>query len=83
MNAVTHRNYANVRATVFLAVFDDRIDVISPGALPNHMTVDQVRTSANPQARSDSMGHCHGGDGFHGKARRRLGCWCSTERSQR
>ena len=33
-------NYAIVRATVFLAVFDDRIDVISPGALPNHMTVD-------------------------------------------
>ena len=64
VNAVTHRNYAIVRATVFLAVFDDRIDVISPGALPNHMTVDQVRASANPQARNDSMGHFMAAMGF-------------------
>ena len=48
----------------FLEVFAGRVDVTSPGALPNHMTVAQVRAGANPRARNDSMGHFMAGMGF-------------------
>ena len=64
VNAVIHRDYAITGSTTFLEVFADRVDVISPGALPNHMTVDQVRAGANPRARNDSMGHFMAGMGF-------------------
>ena len=45
-------------------MFDWRFDVTSPGALPNHMTVAQVRAGANPRSRNDSMGHFMAGMGF-------------------
>lgn len=64
VNAVIHRDYAITGSTTFLEVFADRVDVTSPGALPNHMTVDQVRAGANPRARNDSMGHFMAGMGF-------------------
>lgn len=64
VNAVTHRDYALTGSKVFLEVFTDRVDVTSPGALPNHMTVEQVRAGANPRARNDSMGHFMAAMGF-------------------
>ncbi len=42
VNAILHRNYL-LNAPVRLLFFDDRIEIISPGALPNHLTVEQVR----------------------------------------
>ena len=39
MNAVIHRDYAQTGAPVLLEVFRDRVEVTSPGTLPNHMTV--------------------------------------------
>ena len=64
VNAVMHRDYAITGSTTFLEVFAARVDVTSPGALPNHMTVAQVRAGANPRARNDSMGHFMAGMGF-------------------
>ena len=64
VNAVTHRDYALMGSKVFLEVFADRVDVTSPGALPNHMTVEQVRAGANPRSRNDSMGHFMAAMGF-------------------
>ncbi len=64
VNAVIHRDYAIMGSTTFLEVFAARVDVTSPGALPNHMTVAQVRAGANPRARNDSMGHFMAGMGF-------------------
>jgi len=64
VNAVIHRDYALTGSTTFLEVFAARVDVTSPGALPNHMTVAQVRAGANPPARNDSMGHFMAGMGF-------------------
>ena len=64
VNAVTHRDYAIMGSMVFLEVFADRVDVTSPGALPNHMTVEQVCAGANPRARNDSMGHFMAGMGY-------------------
>ena len=64
VNAVTHRDYAITGSMAFLEVFAGRVDVTSPGSLPNHMTVEQVRAGANPRARNDSMGHFMAAMGF-------------------
>ena len=64
VNAVTHRDYALTGSKVLFEVFDNRVDVTSPGSLPNHMTVDQVRAGANPRARNDSMAYFMASMGF-------------------
>ena len=65
VNAVIHRDYAtSTGSMVFLEVFGDRVDVTSPGALPNRMTVEQVRASAYSRARNGSMGHFMAAMGF-------------------
>ena len=63
-NAVTHRDYAITGSQVLLEVFEHRVDVTSPGALPNHMTVARVRAGANPRSRNESMAHFMAGMGF-------------------
>ncbi len=63
-NAVTHRDYAITGSKVLLEVFDRRVDVTSPGALPNHMTVERVRAGANPRSRNESLSHFMAGMGF-------------------
>ena len=63
-NAVTHRDYAVTGAEVLLEVFDRRVDVSSPGTLPNHMTVERVRAGANPRSRNESLAHFMAGMGF-------------------
>ena len=42
VNALVHRDYL-VSAPIRLFVFDDRIEIVSPGHLPNHLTVEQIR----------------------------------------
>ena len=63
-NAVTHRDYAITGSKVLLEVFDCRVDVTSPGTLPNHMTVERVRAGANPRSRNESLSHFMAGMGF-------------------
>ena len=55
VNAVIHRDYALAGSQVLLEVFDDRIDVTSPGTLPNHMTVEQARSGGAPRSRNEMM----------------------------
>ena len=55
VNAVIHRDYAVTGSQVLLEVFDDRIVVTSPGALPNHMTVEQARNGGAPRSRNEMM----------------------------
>jgi ATP-dependent DNA helicase RecG len=43
VNALVHRDYL-VSAPIRLFVFDDRIEIISPGHLPNNLTVEKIRT---------------------------------------
>ena len=52
---MTHRDYAITGSKVLFEVFDRRVDVTSPGTLPNHMTVERVRAGANPRSRNESM----------------------------
>lgn len=63
-NAVTHRDYAISGSKILLEVFDNRVDVTSPGALPNHMTVERVRAGANPRSRNEYMAHFMSAMGF-------------------
>lgn len=55
VNAVIHREYAVVGASVMLEVFSDRVDVTSPGNLPNRMTVASVKSGGVPRSRNESM----------------------------
>jgi ATP-dependent DNA helicase RecG len=41
VNALVHRDYL-VSAPVRLFIFDDRIEIISPGHLPNNLTVEKI-----------------------------------------
>ena len=50
VNAVIHRDYAITASRILLEVFDDRIVVTSPGALPKHMTVEQARMGGAPRS---------------------------------
>lgn len=42
VNALVHRDYL-VSAPIRLFVFDNRIEIISPGHLPNNLTVEKIR----------------------------------------
>ena len=55
VNAVIHRDYALTGSQVLFEIFEDRIDVTSPGTLPNHMTVDQARSGGAPRSRNEMM----------------------------
>ncbi len=48
INAVCHRNYFS-KNNVFVNVFDDRVEVISPGSIPNNLTIKQVYGESHPR----------------------------------
>jgi len=43
VNALAHRDYL-ISAPVRLFIFDNRVEIISPGHLPNNLTVEKIRT---------------------------------------
>jgi len=43
VNALAHRDYL-ISAPVRLFIYDNRIEIISPGHLPNNLTVEKIRT---------------------------------------
>ncbi len=52
LNALAHRDYGLVGATIDITVWDDRVEVRSPGPLPGHITVENMRNdhySRNPK----------------------------------
>ena len=55
VNAVIHRDYAITGSKVMFEVFDRHIEITSPGSLPNHMTVEQVKAGGGPRSRNESM----------------------------
>lgn len=42
VNAVVHRDYSIQQACIRLHMFQDRLEVFSPGAIPNTMTIDSM-----------------------------------------
>lgn len=52
VNAVTHREYAMVGRYIMVSMYDDRLEIESPGKLPSIVTVDNIkdtRYSRNPR----------------------------------
>ncbi len=52
VNAVTHRDYSNSGEHITIKLFDDRLEICSPGKLGGFVTLDTMRTkrySRNPQ----------------------------------
>lgn len=52
INALAHRDYNLVGATVDVTIWDDRIEIQSPGPLPGHITIENMRHehfSRNPR----------------------------------
>ncbi len=43
LNALAHRDYGLSGATIDVTVWDDRIEIQSPGALPGHITLENMR----------------------------------------
>ena len=44
VNALAHRDYGLQGSTVDISIWDDRIEIRSPGPLPGHITLDNMRT---------------------------------------
>ncbi len=44
VNAVAHRDYARTGADILLVIFEDRLEVTSPGRLPNSATIESIKT---------------------------------------
>ena len=41
-NALTHRDYS-INGSVRVFIFDNRIEIISPGCLPNSLTIENIK----------------------------------------
>ncbi len=48
VNALIHRDYF-VSAPVRLFIFDDRVEIINPGNLPDHLTIEKIRAGNSIQ----------------------------------
>lgn len=52
VNAVTHREYGMIGSYIKVSMFDDRLEILSPGRLPSIVTVENIqdtRFSRNPR----------------------------------
>ena len=64
VNAVVHRDYAVAGAHIRLFMFDDRLELYSPGGLCNSMTADELRISqfTRNELLASRLGQCPVGD---------------------
>ena len=72
VNAVAHRDYSIRGSRIRLSMFEDRLEIQSPGALPNNLTVDgmEVRQSTRNQTLASVLGRMPAG-GVRGSEDRR------------
>ncbi len=64
VNAVVHRDYAVSGSKIRLFMFDDRLEIYSPGGLCNSMTTEDLRTSqfTRNELLASRLGQCPVGD---------------------
>ena len=64
VNAVVHRDYGVSGSRIRLFMFDDRLELISPGTLGNSLTVDDLLTSqyTRNELLASRLGQCPVGD---------------------
>jgi ATP-dependent DNA helicase RecG len=55
VNAVVHRDYAILGSKTMVEVFTDRVDITSPGVLPNHSTVEAALAGGHPRTRNELL----------------------------
>ena len=55
VNAVAHRDYALEGTDIEVSLYDDRLEVISPGRLPNGVTVEKMREGVVRVARNELL----------------------------
>ncbi len=60
VNAVAHRDYSVHGSAIRLFLFDDRLELYSPGSLPNSVTVDELalRQSTRNELLSTLLAKC-------------------------
>ena len=58
VNAVAHRDYSIRSSRIRLSMFEDRLEIQSPGVLPNNLTVDsmEVRQAARNEVLASLLG---------------------------
>ncbi|MGE4239368.1 ATP-binding protein [Ramlibacter sp.] len=73
-NAVAHRDYSMAGAKIRLRQFDDRLELYSPGMLPNTMTTDSLpyRQAARNEALTSLLARCPVPDGTDAGPRSRI-----------
>lgn len=64
VNAVVHRDYAIQSSRIRISMFADRLEINSPGNLPNNLTIDSmdVRQSTRNEALASMLGRISVGD---------------------
>ncbi|MDE0629031.1 MAG: putative DNA binding domain-containing protein [Bryobacterales bacterium] len=55
VNAVAHRDYAREGTDIEVSLYSDRLEVISPGRLPNGVTVEKMREGVVRVARNELL----------------------------
>lgn len=55
INAIAHRDYELIGDCITFYIYDDRIEVISPGKLPYPLTVDDLGVHQNPKHRNKNI----------------------------
>ena len=60
VNAVAHRDYSIYGSKIRLHLFSDRLEIFSPGAIPNTMTIESIseRQSARNELISSLLARC-------------------------
>ena len=56
VNALVHRDYSIAGTDIMLAIFSDRLEITSPGRLPNTITTDGMKAGAR-YARNQTLVH--------------------------
>ena len=71
MNAVVHRDYSMRGSRIRLAIYSDRLELCSPGALPNSLTIESMteRQSTRNEVLTSVLGRMNVGgiDGAGGR----------------
>lgn len=72
VNAVVHRDYSMRGSRIRLSMFDDRLEIQSPGSLPNNLTVDSMasRQSTRNEALTSVLARVPVGETRGGRDRR-------------
>lgn len=55
VNAVAHRDYAREGTDIEVSLYEDRLEVISPGRLPNGVTVEKMKEGVVRVARNELL----------------------------